>query len=61
MNHIDCFKCRHLVITWDQDRPYACQGMGFKSRRIPSLVVKQASGQDCLVFSPKPKGKNRQD
>ncbi|MGD8561171.1 MAG: uracil-DNA glycosylase [Desulfarculaceae bacterium] len=50
----NCFQCRHLTITWDESRPYACLGMGFKSHRIPSQVVKSASGSACLMFSPKP-------
>ena len=54
MDRPDCFKCRYLVITWDKDRPYACQGMGFKSRQIPSIVVRRDSGEHCRLFTPKP-------
>jgi len=50
----DCFKCRHLSITWDKRWPYSCRGMRFKSREIPWQVVLQASGEPCLLFSPKP-------
>ena len=49
-----CFKCRHFQITWQPQRPYACLAMGFKSQRLPSLVVMQSSGGPCLSFSPKP-------
>jgi len=59
VSRIDCFKCRHLVITWEADRPYACQGMGFKSRQIPSQVVRRESGAPCRLFSPKPEGRIR--
>lgn len=55
MDRPDCFKCRYLVITWDQEFPYACQGMGFKSRRIPWREVLHASGQPCRMFTPKPR------
>ena len=50
----NCFKCRHLVITWQMQRGYACRAMGFKSKIIPSLEVFRASGKQCQVFSPKP-------
>lgn len=50
----DCFRCRHLRITWESGRGYACQAMGFKSREIPWRLVLRASGQPCLQFSPKP-------
>ncbi len=49
----DCFKCRFLTITWNKDFPYACRGMGFKSRRIPSQEVFRSSGMPCQMFSPK--------
>lgn len=50
----DCFRCRHLEITWEHGRGYACRGMGFKSKEIPWRVVLASSGQPCEVFSPKP-------
>ncbi len=54
-NRPDCFKCRHLVITWEKQRGYACRAMGFKSRMIPWRVVLRESGMPCLMFSPKPR------
>jgi hypothetical protein len=56
MNHRqspDCFKCRHFKITWEVQRPYACQAMGFKSHGMPWQVVIEASGQPCMMFTPK--------
>ncbi|MER1984274.1 MAG: uracil-DNA glycosylase [Solibacillus sp.] len=50
---IDCFKCQHFRVTWDQNNPRGCHAYGFKTRQIPSLVVKQSSGMDCLKFVPK--------
>lgn len=49
----DCFKCRHFRITWEVQRPYACRAMAFKSRNIPWQVVIEASGQPCMMFTPK--------
>jgi hypothetical protein len=51
---INCFKCRYFVITWQKERAYACQAMGFKSRLLPSLVVRRLSGEACMLFTPKP-------
>ncbi len=57
----DCFRCRYLKITWDQDRPYGCQGMGFKSHDIPWRVVLATSGEPCRLFKPKLKGDQDQE
>lgn len=59
MSRPNCFKCKHLKITWDQDWPYACRGLDFKSRKIPSLEVSGASGLPCQMFSPKVKTRTR--
>lgn len=49
----NCFKCRHFYITHEPTHPYGCQAMGFKSRQVPSRVVRQNSGMECQLFSPK--------
>ncbi len=54
MPRIDCFKCRHLTITYEPHQPYACKGMGFKSLQLPSEVVRRVSGESCRLFAPKP-------
>jgi hypothetical protein len=53
MDRPNCFKCRHLVITWEKERSYACRAMRFKSKEIPWRVVLRESGTPCLLFSPK--------
>ena len=53
INSVVCRKCNYYYITWDTHRPHGCRAMHFKSRRPPSLVVRQSSGQDCLHFTPK--------
>ncbi|WP_319379830.1 uracil-DNA glycosylase [Thiomicrorhabdus sp.] len=50
---IDCFKCRHFFVTWDQNAPRGCRAFGFKTRRLPSEVVLETSGEPCLKFQPK--------
>lgn len=50
---IDCFKCKHFYITWDQNFPRGCRAMGFKLKEMPSDVVFQSSGMECLRFEEK--------
>jgi hypothetical protein len=50
---IDCFRCKHFFITWDETFPRGCRALGFKSREMPFLLVHQASGMDCLKFEKK--------
>jgi len=50
---IDCFRCKHFYITWDERHPKGCRAMGFKSREIPSVVVLRSSGMDCLRYEKK--------
>jgi hypothetical protein len=52
-NYVDCFKCKHLSITWDKFKPYGCKAMGFKSTRLPSIDVFINSGHKCLLFEEK--------
>jgi hypothetical protein len=50
---VDCFKCRHFFITWDKGFPRGCKALNFTSREMPHLIVRQASGMDCLKFEKK--------
>ncbi|GAB4259216.1 MAG: hypothetical protein Kow0092_07340 [Deferrisomatales bacterium] len=50
---VDCFRCRHFFVTWDPAFPRGCRAMGFKGRRLPSQVVREASGAECLRFEDK--------
>ena len=51
---LDCHRCVHYFITWDENFPHGCRCMGFKSRRYPSEEVRQAmNGQNCKLFEPK--------
>ncbi|WP_029523244.1 hypothetical protein [Persephonella sp. KM09-Lau-8] len=53
MKKVNCHKCEYFYITWDKNFPYGCKAFGFKSRLIPSIEVKKASGKECLQFKPK--------
>lgn len=52
----DCFACAHFYVTWDERFPRGCRVLGFKSRRLPSAVVKESSGSTCQLFRPKKTG-----
>lgn len=52
---IVCQKCKFYYVTWEQTRPHGCNAYGFKSKIIPSLVVKRSSGTDCSFFELKNK------
>jgi hypothetical protein len=51
---IDCHKCEHYYVTWEEQTPHGCRAMGFKSRRLPSMVVRKSTpDMDCLSFKKK--------
>lgn len=54
-NRANCFRCRHFQVTWDARFPRGCRVMGFKGREMPSAVVREASGTECLRFEPRPR------
>ncbi len=50
---INCFNCAYFKVTWDPANPRGCQAYGFKTKQLPSVVVKQSSGMDCMKFVSK--------
>ncbi|RKJ65851.1 uracil-DNA glycosylase [Butyricicoccus sp. 1XD8-22] len=50
---INCFQCQYFKVTWDQNNPRGCTAYGFKTKQLPSVVVKQSSGMECMKFVPK--------
>jgi len=48
-----CKNCIYYYITWDKKNPYGCKVYGFKTSGEPSRIVKNASGEECRLFSPK--------
>lgn len=50
---IICQKCLYYYVTWEQNQPHGCKAYGFKSRLIPSIVVKNSSKQECSFFKLK--------
>ncbi|NHN29411.1 uracil-DNA glycosylase [Paenibacillus agricola] len=50
---INCIKCVYYYVTWDPAMPKGCKAFGFKTRELPSVVVKKSSGHACLKFEAK--------
>ncbi|KUP04984.1 uracil-DNA glycosylase [Bacillus coahuilensis m2-6] len=50
---INCLQCQYFYVTWEQHHSRGCKAHGFKSKQLPSLVVKKASGQACHAFTKK--------
>jgi len=53
MKRINCRKCIHYFVTWEQNQPHGCKAYGFKSAQIPSQVVLKSSGMACTLFREK--------
>lgn len=51
--HPDCHRCQHFYVTWEKQMPFGCRAHGFKSAQLPSIVVYQSSGLDCLLYREK--------
>ena len=52
-NAVCCKDCRYYIITWDFKFPYGCRAHTFKSKKSPATEVFEASGLQCLLFTPK--------
>lgn len=50
---INCIKCKHYYITWDVNHPKGCHFFGFKSKKLPSVVVFESSGKECQAYKSK--------
>lgn len=55
MEEINCYRCVHFYITWDETFPRGCRAMDFKSMEMPSVVVRRNSGMECQMFREKRK------
>lgn len=51
--HVNCFNCMHFYVTWDPNFPRGCRAFQFKTAKIPSVQVFEASGKRCLRFKKK--------
>ena len=51
MDKVNCFHCSYFRITHNPEQPYACGAFGFRSKELPSLLVKKEDGKECLAFN----------
>ncbi|PIP91575.1 MAG: hypothetical protein COW01_07550 [Bdellovibrionales bacterium CG12_big_fil_rev_8_21_14_0_65_38_15] len=50
MDKPNCLKCKHYQSTYEPTRPRGCRVYGFKSIMMPSMLVKNESGEECKAF-----------
>ncbi|PKM94026.1 MAG: uracil-DNA glycosylase [Firmicutes bacterium HGW-Firmicutes-1] len=50
---INCVGCNYYYVTWDKQFPKGCKYFGFKSIKMPSIVVKESSGEWCTLYTTK--------
>jgi hypothetical protein len=50
-----CQKCVYYYVTWQSKQPHGCKAYNFKSKQLPSIVVKKNSDMDCSFFKLKNK------
>jgi len=53
MKEINCLKCEHFKITWNNNFPRACTVFEIKTKNMPSVDVFYATGQKCPSFKLK--------
>lgn len=50
---VQCRHCRYYQITWDQNNPYGCKKLGFKTKLHPADYILNLSGEPCHSFDAK--------
>lgn len=50
---VNCKKCQYYFVTWEQHQPHGCKAYGFKTKMVPSVVVKNSSKMECTLFVQK--------
>lgn len=48
-----CIGCIYYYITWDANHPKGCKYFGFKTNKMPCMVVKESSGEHCNNYTHK--------
>jgi hypothetical protein len=51
----DCLKCRYFYVTWDPSFPRGCKVFEIKSKQLPCIEVKKATGFPCPSFRESPR------
>jgi hypothetical protein len=50
---INCPKCHYYYVTWDKNFPRGCKVFRFKSKKLPSDFVYEATGIMCEHYVEK--------
>ena len=50
---VNCVKCRYFYVTWDPKFPRGCKQFGFKTIKLPSYTVLEATGNPCGSYIEK--------
>lgn len=56
-DNINCIKCKNFYVTWDKNYPRGCKLYGFKSFRLPSVLVLESTGAVCKNYEVNTKSK----
>lgn len=51
---VDCFACKHFLVTYQPQWPYACRSFNIRSKSLPSIQILRTTGSLCNGFDPKP-------
>ena len=60
-SRINCFQCIHYQVTWDTQKPKGCKLYNLKSQTMPSILVRNETGDFCYGFEAKVKKSKSQD
>lgn len=50
---IYCKRCKYFYITWDTRFPNGCKLFNIKTKYMPSALVYQSTGQNCVQYEEK--------
>lgn len=48
-----CLGCVYYYVTWDKNASKGCKFFGFKSDKMPCIVVFESSNNDCTQYTHK--------
>ncbi len=52
----NCYDCAHFMLTHQPGRSRACTVFGFKCDEMPSYVVFNVTGKECIYFEKRAEG-----
>ena len=52
---INCLKCKHYYVTWEQTFPNGCRMYNVKAKQLPSKLVLDSTKKMCEFYEIKVK------